>query len=280
MTTPLSFWPWIHPVLRVSTSSNADCGTCSSTMCQTQRVIVASCLLQWIHCLWHWRIVFRALQVIRRWQLPTPTHLFPSIIWLFLIILSRLLPILLKARFSRQLIWIFKIRRFPSPSNAILTMRNRTIILFLILIINLTSLRIRITLIIFIFLSIIVLKNSHLLSLKRANLLLILLKYFLLLLASFSRSLGALLELRWVLIIFQAILAIELVSFIHKDIMNILFITLFVDLHTVFVSFVLENLMTLLVSVWRFVDLACLVEAAIYWVSSFIYFWCANLWWL
>ena len=67
-----------------------------------------------------------------------------------------------------------------------------------------------------------------------------------------------------VLIIFQAILAIELVSFIHKDIMNILFITLFVNLHTVFVSFVVENLMTLLVSVWGFVDLACLVEAAIY----------------
>jgi hypothetical protein len=143
-------------------------------------------------------------------------------------------------------------------------MCNRTIILFLILIINLTSLRIRITLIIFIFLSIIVLKNSHLLSLKRANLLLILLEYFLLLLASFSRRFGTLLELRRVLIIFQAILAIELVSFIHKDIMNILFITLFVDLHTVFVSFVVENLMTLLVSVWRFVDLACLVEAAIY----------------
>jgi len=143
-------------------------------------------------------------------------------------------------------------------------MRNRTIILFLILIINLTSLRIRITLIIFIFLSIIVLKDSHLLSLKRANLLLILLEYFLLLLASFSRRFGTLLELRRVLIIFQAILAIELVSFIHKDIMNILFITLFVDLHTVFVSFVVENLMTLLVSVWRFVDLACLVETAVY----------------
>ena len=143
-------------------------------------------------------------------------------------------------------------------------MRNRTIILFLILIINLTSLRIRITLIIFIFLSIIVLKNSHLFSLKRANLLLILLEYFLLLLASFSRRFGTLLELRRVLIIFQAILAIELVSFIHKDIMNILFITLFVDLHTVFVSFGVENLMTLLVSVWRFVDLACLVETAVY----------------
>ena len=143
-------------------------------------------------------------------------------------------------------------------------MRNRTIILFLILIIDLPSLRIRITLIIFIFLSIIVLKNSHLLSLKRANLLLILLEYFLLLLASFSRRFGTLLELRRVLIIFQAILAIELVSFIHKDIMNILFITLFVDLHTVFVSFVVENLMTLLVSVWRFVDLACLVETAVY----------------
>jgi len=143
-------------------------------------------------------------------------------------------------------------------------MCNRTIILFLILIINLTSLRIRITLIIFIFLSIIVLKDSHLLSLKRANLLLILLEYFLLLLASFSRRFGTLLELRRVLIIFQAILAIELVSFIHKDIMNILFITLFVDLHTVFVSFVVENLMTLLVSVWRFVDLACLVETAVY----------------
>ena len=46
--------------------------------------------------------------------------------------------------------------------------------------------------------------------------------------------------------------------------MYILFITLFVNLHTVFVSFVVENLMTLLVSVWGFVDLACLVEAAIY----------------
>ena len=46
--------------------------------------------------------------------------------------------------------------------------------------------------------------------------------------------------------------------------MYILFITFFVNLHTVFVSFVVENLMTLLVSVWGFVDLACLVEAAIY----------------